>query len=149
MESFERVKALNLSPQHLNFVTEYSKDWDARRAAHASGFAPEYGYTLAAREDVKGAIEVIQMRRLTVSDISVEWLLMELVDNHLIARQNQNLAASNAALGQIAKHKFVDSNAREQVDVNVTTNQDIIDRLTRTRDRLAAMNDEDTVESFL
>ena len=62
------------------------------------------------------------------------WLLMELVDNHVIAKQMGNMAASNTALGLIAKHKMVDAFAAEEIVV--TTTKEIVERIARGRERM-------------
>ena len=67
---------------------------------------------------------------LTADDI-----LGELWDNHRIARQQGNIAASNAALALLCKHKRVDAFAADKL--NVTTDADIVDRLNAGRRRVA------------
>lgn len=126
-----------LSNKHANFVIEYCKDFAARRAAEASGFAPDSGYKLLEREDVAAAIDRVLAIRLDASNIDAEWLLMEAVDNHLIARQCGKLAASNTALNLIAKHVFVDAFAAEKVEVS--TDKDVMERLLRGRKRIDAL----------
>lgn len=136
-----------LQPKEANFVIEYCKDFSARRAAEASGYAPDTGYDLLNRDQVAHCIEVVLSKRLDASHIDAEWVLMEAVDNHLIARQQGNISASNTSLNLVAKHVFVDAFAAEKVDVN--SDKDIMDRLMRGRARLKQNDDDDEDVSFL
>lgn len=123
----------NLDPKYINFVIEYSKDFDARRAALASGFAPDSGYQIRDREDVQEVLQVILQSRLDASHITAEWVLMEAVDNHILARQQGKLTQSNAALNIIARHAAVDAFAAEKVTVK--TDEEVVARLLRARKR--------------
>lgn len=128
-----------LSPKHANFVIEYCKDFATRRAAEASGFSPDTGYKLLDRDDIKEAVRHIVLQRLEASHIDAEWVLMEAVDNHLIARQQGNITASNTSLNLIAKHIFVDAFAAEKVDV--ASSDEVMQRLMRGRKRLSQQDD--------
>lgn len=122
-----------LDPKKITFVIEYIKDFSARRAAEVAGYSPEYGYKLLENYDIAVAINNVLTQRLDASCIDAEWLLMEAVDNHHIARQRGNLAASNTALNLIAKHVFVDAFAAEKVEVS--SDKEIMERLQRGRQR--------------
>lgn len=124
-----------MSPKEAAFVIEYSKDFDPRRSAAAAGYAPDMGYKLRDRDHVKQVLDQILQHRLDASHIDAEWLLMELVDNHVIARANGNITASNTALGIIAKHASVDAFAAEKVQVAGA--DEIRERLLRARKRLS------------
>lgn len=128
-----------LKPKEANFVIEYCKDFAPRRAAEASGYGADTGYTLLKMEPVAEAIDRILLVRLDASHIDAEWVLMEMVDNHLIARQQGNITASNTALNIVAKHKMVDAFAAEKIEVN--SDKEIMARLQRGRKR--ANQDED------
>ena len=125
-----------LKPKEANFVIEYCKDWSARRAATASGYAADSGYALAEKPHVAAAIERVLASRLDASHIDAEWVLMEAVDNHFIARLMGNITASNTALGICAKHKMVDAFAAEKIEVS--SDKDVMDRLMRGRKRLSS-----------
>jgi hypothetical protein len=133
-----------LLPKYANFVIEYCKDFSARRAAQASGFSPDSGYAILEREDVAAAVERVIASRLEASHIDAEWVLMEAVDNHQLARQMGNIPASNTALTLVAKHVFVDAFAAEKVEVN--SDKEVMERLLRGRKRLL---DNDEEVSFL
>lgn len=133
-----------LSPKEANFVIEYVKDFDPRRAAEMSGYAADTGYMLVKKEKIAETIDHILQQRLEAANIDAEWVLMEAVDNHLIARQQGNISASNTALNMVAKHMFVDAFAAEKIEVN--SDKEVMDRLLRGRKR---MNSENEDISFL
>ena len=141
----ELAKLPKLSPKQANFVVEYMKDFAPRRAAEASGYSGDSGYSLLNNENISRTIEVVLQKRLEESAIDTEWLLYELVDNHMIARQQGNITASNAALGLIAKHKKVDAFATEKV--KVTTDGDVAERLAAARARLRVNGSEKPVDA--
>lgn len=141
-----QIGDLELKASHADFVIEYIKDSNAQRAAVVCGYAPEYGYTLLAREDVKTVLNMVRQRKYEQSIIDAEWLLNEMVDNHNIARATQNIAASNAALSMIGKHKMVDAFAKERIEMNVTGIEDRIAVLQRGRRRAAGLLNDDDVE---
>lgn len=130
-----------LQPRELNFVIEYCKDFSARRAAEASGYAPDTGYAIKEKPHITAAINKVLESRLDASHIDAEWVLMEAVDNHMIARQAGNISASNTALTLVAKHTFVDAFAAEKVEVS--SDADVMARLLRGRERARKGKDED------
>ncbi len=129
-----------LKPKKANFVIEYCKDFSARRAAEASGFSPDTGYQLLKDEGIDAAIGNILTERLEASHIDAEWALMEAVDNHMIARQQGNISASNTALSLVIKHKFVDGFAAEKVELN--SDKEVMERLLRGRKRQQSKSDD-------
>ena len=131
-----------LEQRYANFVIEYVKDFSPRRAAEASGFHPEEGSKLVERADIKHVINYILSQRLEASHIDAEWVLMEAVDNHMIARQQGNISASNTSLNLVAKHVFVDAFAAEKVEVN--SDKEIMERLIRGRKRLSEEDKENS-----
>lgn len=122
-----------LSHKEFNFLVEYTKDFNARRAALVCGLQPETGYDYAKRPAMIEAIEFLLARRLEASDIDAEWVLMEAVDNVLIAREQGKIAASNGALNIVAKHCNVDAYAAQKVKLD--TADEVVDRLKRARQR--------------
>ena len=60
---------------------------------------------------------------------------MEVVDNHMLARQAGNLPASNTALNLIAKHTMVDAIASDKMNLNIHGDKDVMERLQRGRER--------------
>jgi phage terminase small subunit len=139
-----------LSPREATFVVEYVKDCAARRAAEAAGYAADTGYGLLQKGHIMKAIENILMQRLEASHIDAEWVLMEAVDNHKIARQRGNISASNTALTICAKHKHVDAFAAEKVEI--VSDKAIMERLLRgrkRRDNDAVVDDDDVEVSFM
>ena len=135
---------VDISPKHLSFAIEYSKDFNARRAAVVSGYEADTGYSLSQREDVQQCLAVMINNRLESSHIDAEWVLMEAVDNHLLARQDGNITASNTALGLIAKHTMVDALASDKLNLNVQGDKLVMERLMRARKRMKPPADEST-----
>ena len=132
--SIPELGAIGLTFAEANFVIEYTKDFNARRAATASGYCADTGYAIRDRENIQAAVQYVLGQRLEAASIDAEWVLMEAVDNHLLARQCNNLNASNAALNLVAKHVFVDAFAADKVEV--TSDKEILERLMRGRKRL-------------
>lgn len=137
---------LKLPPKLANFVVEYIKDFAPRRAAEASGYAADTGYSLIQKPEVSKAIEYIIQQRLEANQIDSDWLLGEMVDNHLIARQLGNISASNTALSMVGKHKRVDAFAADKI--KVTTDSDVMERLIAARRRMNKPDEDDEV-SFM
>lgn len=130
-------------------MVEYIKDFAPRRAAEASGYSADYGYRLLEEPEVSAAIEYIIQQRLEVNMIDADWLLNEMVDNHMIARQQGNITASNTALNMVGKHKRIDAFAADKI--KVSTDADVMDRLVAARKRIntPAEAQEDDDVSFL
>ena len=133
------------------FAIEYVADFNPRRAAKVTGHDPDSGYSLSKRADVTEFVRLVKSRRFEAADITAEWLLLEAVDNHQLAREQGNVSASNTALNIIAKHTFVDAYAAEKVEV--TGESEVMDRLLRGRKRAAdasqQSSDADAEPSFL
>lgn len=136
-----------LPDKEVGFVIEYVKDFDARRAAEASGYHPDHGYNLIEKVEIQAAVARIQADRLDASNIDAEWLLMEAVDNHKIARQRGKLSASNTALNLIARHVFVDAFAAEKIEVS--SDKEVMERLLRARKRRETESPKKPPPSFL
>lgn len=105
-----------LAHEQAHFVIEYLKDLDEQRAARACGLHPDKGLSLLRSKNVSQAISRVLSDRLENVLIDSEWLLNELRDNHLLARQSGNISASNKALDQLAKHADVDAYAADKVE---------------------------------
>lgn len=120
--------------QSISFIIELSKDWNVARASRVAGITTERGLMVREHPEVKRAIGAIQEHRLENSHITAEWALMEAVDNHLIARQMNNINASNTALNLIMKHSTVDAFAAEKVTLSV--GEEVKSRLARGRQRM-------------
>ena len=126
-----------LPPAEVQFVIEYCKDWDPRRAAEAAGFAGDTGYRLLQKDTVIESIRCVLTQRLERSHYDAEWLLQELVDNHYIARHRGEGAQSNQALGLIMKHRDVDAVATQRSTVGVVASEELVERIRAGRRRLA------------
>ena len=135
VKRFTEGDLIGLKPDEACFVIEYLKDFDARRSAEASGHPADSGFKMRDRANINAAVQHVLIRRLEASDIDAEWLLMEAVDNHIIARQKGKLNASNTALNLIAKHTLVDALASDKLNMNIHGDKDIMERLQRGRNR--------------
>lgn len=138
---------IGLKPKEANFVIEFCKDFAPRRAAEASGYSADHGYKLLTDDNISAAVDHVLEQRLEASHIDAEWVLMEAVDNHLIARQQGNIPASTSALNLVAKHVFVDAFAAEKVEV--AGDKEIMERLIRGRKRMNEENDDSDGVSFI
>lgn len=116
MNRLDKMKALDLSHKEMTFVIEYTKEFDAAAAAMRAGYKRSQSTELMANLRINRAIEAVLTDRIEASDITAEWVLMQAVDNHLLARSKGNLNASNAALMIIAKHKFVNAHTPDEQD---------------------------------
>jgi len=132
-----------INAKQVQFAIEYTKDFDARRAATAAGYSPDSGYDIRDKDTVKLAVDQILLHRLNDSTIDAQWVLMEAVDNHIIARQTGNLPASNAALNLIAKHTTVDAMASDKMNINVQGDAEVMARLIRGRSRSIGADTDD------
>lgn len=134
------------TPQEINFVIEYTIDWNARRAAKASGYHPDMGYKLRERDHIEAAIKTVLLNRMDAASIDAEWVLLAAYDNYKIALSAGNITAANTALSIIAKHSAVDAFAAEKL--MLVDDSEIKARLDRGRDRVAKLNQPDEV-SFM
>lgn len=123
-----------MEDRHVMFVIEYLKTFKTTVAAEACGYPPEYGHKLIQRPDVELAVSLALRNRYEEACIDAGWVLQELVDNHFLARQSGNLAASNQALNTIAKHAQVDAFAAEKFEL--AGDEDKVAKLLRGRKRV-------------
>ncbi len=138
---------VKLTPGEVSFCIEYLKDLNESRASRAVGLHPDEGMKLLAQDNVKHALAHVFHRQLEVASIDVNWLLEQLVENHYLARDKDNINASNRALETIGKLASVDAFAAEKLDV---VNATVAERLNRARRKLAEENDPDrlTLDDF-
>lgn len=130
------------------FIIEYLKDRAPRRAAEAAGYAPDEGWKLLKDPRIIQAVETIIEDQMHEACIDAEWLLYELVDNHRIARQTGNLAASNSALKTLAQHVSIDALAKQKVEVEVVQDKELLQRLQEGRKRMNTI-EHDAEVSFI
>lgn len=137
----------HLDLAHALFVIEYCKDNDARRAASVAGYPADEGYKLRDDPYIREAIQSVIVLQLKDKVLDPEWLLQELYHNHLLARQQGNITASNQTLNLIAKHAKVNAFAAEKVEM--IGDKEIMMRLTRERERNLARIRKENSPSFL
>jgi len=129
-------KLKGLTGKKAVFVIEYTKDFASRRAAEASGYPPDKGIDLLNDEKIASVIESIINERMEDTGIDAEYLMYELADNHRIARQQGNIGASNTALKILAQFASIDALAKRKIELDVTSDKELMDRLYRGRTRL-------------
>jgi len=138
-----------LTPKEVTFVIEYCKDFSPALAAERSGYSRSYGPHMLEKEHVVQAIETVLAKRMQLSHIDAEWVLSELVDNHVLSRQMGELGASNTALGMVMKHKHVDAIASAKSEVHMTTADDLNNKIQSGRVRAGLIPGDDDRPSFL
>lgn len=98
-----------LTDKQRRFVEEYLVDLNATQAAIRAGYSERTAYSIGQENLKKPEIaEEIQVRQAKLgeeAEITAEWVLRELAENHRIARSIGELTASNKALELIGKHK--------------------------------------------
>lgn len=72
--------------------------------------------------------------RAIEAEVDAEWLKLQGVDNHWLARQQGKIGESTAALSFVAKLAGVDAFAAQKVEIK--SDSEIIDRLLRARERV-------------
>lgn len=138
-EELELIKemGLELTARQKALIIEYMKDFSIERAARACCMPGSTATKLISRSPTaKQAIAIVLAHRLKYSNIDAEWIIYELVDNHLLARQEGNLTASNNALKLLMQHKRIDAMATSKVDLNLSSDKEIVERLRRGRLRM-------------
>tara|TARA_R110000787_G_C13443394_1_gene446765 strand:- start:43793 stop:44257 length:465 start_codon:yes stop_codon:yes gene_type:complete len=133
---------VQLTYKHALFVVEYLKDCAPRRAAEAAGFSPDYGQTLLEMPNIIAAIDYILAQRVDEAVVNADWVLWNMVDIHAIALQRGQLSAGMNALVNIGKHKQVDAFVAKEIKMEVSTNDELLQRLKRGRDRNSGKGDE-------
>ena len=124
---------IHLCAKQACFVVEYSKDFAPRRAGEVAGYSPDEAQELLRDKAISTAISNIVQSRALKEVAGADWLLGEMMDNHMIARQMGNIQASNTILNSIGRHKRVDAFAADKI--KVSTDSDVRDRLRAARVR--------------
>ena len=133
-----------LPPKQASFVIEYLKDFDCGLAAERAGYTRLYGASLMKMDDIVEVLSRVMQEKMEAVGIDAEWVLMELVDNHYLARQQGKLTASNTALRIIAAHASVDAFAAEKVQI--ASDDEIRAILLRGRQRRGELDEVEEVE---
>lgn len=132
------MELTTFSPRPLNqtqevFLSVYLATFNAQLAAMRAGITVEEAYDLLKDSSFRAAMDAQYAKVFGTPKIDANWVLRELVENHFIARQTGNLAASNAALNLIAKHALVD--AFSAVKIEAVGDREKIDRILAARKR--------------
>ncbi len=103
-----------LTPKQKAFIDEYLIDLNATQAAIRAGYsaktAESRGSQLLRNIKVAEAVAKGQQERSQRTLTDADWVITQLVGNHKLALQNDELGHSNKALELIGKHHgaFVD-----------------------------------------
>lgn len=134
----------DLSFKEAAFVLEYIKDFDTRRAAKVAGWHPDTGYQLLKQENITDALSQLQQVKLENCMVDAEWVLMEAVDNHMLARQAGNIGASNKALELVGKLAQVDAFAAKKIELS--SDKELAEALKRARGRSQKLQGSDSAD---
>lgn len=98
-----------LTAKQQRFVEEYLIDLNATQAAIRAGYSENTARAIGAenltKPDIASEIKKRQDKLGEEAEITAEWVLLQLVENHKMARAIGELPASNKALELIGKHK--------------------------------------------
>lgn len=98
-----------LTAKQKRFVEEYLIDLNATQAAIRAGYSENTARAIGAenltKPDIASEIKKRQDKLGAEAEITAEWVLKELVENHKMARSIGELTSSNKALELIGKHK--------------------------------------------
>ena len=127
-------------------MVEYCRDKSPRRAAEAAGYKADDGHTIRQRSNVAAAISKALQQQVEAAEVDAEWVLNEAVGLFGVAMDSGKLTAANTTLNLIAKHTMVDAIASDKLNMNIHADKDVLDRLSRgrqrARERGAAAGDE-------
>jgi phage terminase small subunit len=117
-----------LSAKQERFCKEYMIDLNATQAAIRTGYSARSAYSQGQRllkhAEIAKALQDMQENAGKLVDMTAEWVLIQLKENHTIARENGDIGHSNKALELIGKHlgMFIDKQEISQaVTVEIIT----------------------------
>lgn len=103
-----KPQARPLTPRQQAFVREYLIDLNATQAAIRAGYtatnAHVTGPRMLAFVGVREAVESAKGRRAESTDLTAEWVLQRLRENHAKAVELGQLSAANRAIELLGKH---------------------------------------------
>ncbi|MCM3703807.1 terminase small subunit [Paenibacillus macerans] len=112
-----------LTAKQERFVQEYLKDLNATQAAIRAGYsentAAETGYENLRKPQIAAEIEKRQEKIGEQNEITVEWLLAEMKDTYIKAKEVGELSAANKTLEMLGRYKGI-FNDKLKVDAVVT-----------------------------
>ena len=114
----ERMTGVRLSFDEQEFVGEYCKDYDHRRAAEAIGRSPDAGIQYLDRENVREAVRHVYNEQLTASTLNAEVIKEEMYMLYKVAMQKGKYSVASKQLDQLAKHSHIDAYAAQKVAVS-------------------------------
>lgn len=141
----QRIKP-QMSDNTIIFIMEVATDGDAARAAQKLGMSAEDGWKLMGQKNVREGLNLIYRTRWGEVDVDEQWVLEKAVELYYLSQEKGNPSGMSKALSLVSKHKYVDAFAREKVDLVVQTDQEVINRLNKAKQRLAKGKTEDKQE---
>jgi hypothetical protein len=97
-----------LSPKQRRFIEEYLIDSNATQAAIRAGYskrtARAQGQRLLTNVDISAELSRQQQLLGERANLTADWVLNELMENHLLAKKAGDLVTSNRTLELIGKH---------------------------------------------
>jgi phage terminase small subunit len=143
----KKVKTMALTDKQMKFVDEYMVDMNATQAYLRAGYkcteeaARVSASKLLTNPNIVAEITTRQEKLQEKTELTAEWVLNELADNHRLAKQMGDMAPSNKALELIGKHigMFTD---KVKMDVTGGMNNTVQDITGLTPDERRARIDE-------
>ena len=113
-----------MTPKQKTFIAEYLIDLNATQAAIRAGYSKRSAYSQGQRllklAVTAKAIAKSQHERAERTKTNADWVINELVSNHVTATEDRNLAQSTRALELIGKHHGAFDKSAHVGDVTVT-----------------------------
>lgn len=131
----QRIKP-EMNDKTIIFIMEVANHGDAAQASMKLGGTAEEGWSLMSQDNVREGLELIYKTRWGDVDVDEQWVLERATELYYASAEKSNHAGMSKALQLISKHKYVDAFAREKVDLVVQTDQEVISRLNKAKERV-------------
>lgn len=135
--AIEQLTGIELNVQQVDFVIEYTKDYDHRRAAERIGMSPDTGLKMIEDSTIKEAIRIVYNNQMQAADITPETVKEYMLGLYNIAIQKGQLGVASKQLDQLARHSHVDAYAAQRVAV--AADAEVAAALAGGRKRIAAL----------
>lgn len=115
--AMQRQTGVQLNVVEEQFVFEYCKDYDHRRAAEAIGLHPDKGTEMISHPNVAEAIRIVYNAQMTASELTPEIIKEEMYNLYQLALQKKQYGVASKQLDQLARHSHIDAYAAQRVSV--------------------------------
>lgn len=126
---------IKISQKDYIFAMEYVKDFNARRAATVTGRNADSGYNIRDKKEVQTVVELFVIEQAKRLGMSADDILTNYADIYRIAMQTGNLNAALKANDGLAKLKPIDAYASSRVDMVLSSDSEMIERIRAGRKR--------------